>query len=231
MAKTKLSILIPAYMEAENLRMLLPRIHDAVKPLHISYEVIVVDTESPMDDTSAVCRKNKVKYINRKYGNTYGSAIKTAIERCSGASSVFMDGDGSHTPEFIVKLYNARGKADVVIASRYINGGATDNSKALILMSKVVNLFYSVILNLDCKDVSNSFKLYCTDDLKSLSLKCSNFDIVEEILYKLKKNNRGLRILEIPFSFKERMFGHTKRNLFKFIFTYFITLLRLRFGK
>jgi dolichol-phosphate mannosyltransferase len=63
----------------------------------------------------------------------------------------------------------------------------TDNNRILILMSWVVNIVYSIVLNLRCKDVSNSFKLYRGDLLRNLNLYCNNFDIVEELLFKLKK--------------------------------------------
>lgn len=229
-AKVKLSVVIPAYLEEENLRIILPRIVAVLKGLKISWEVLVVDTMTPMDGTAAVCKSSGVIYCPRVGGNRYGDAVRTGIAKAQGEFVVFMDADGSHSPEFIEKLYEHSGKNDVVIASRYINGGRTDNSRLLVLMSLMVNVIYSVVLNLRCKDVSNSFKLYRSEHLKKILLKCSNFDIVEEILFKLHRNNHNLRILEIPFSFKERMFGHTKRNLVIFVITYVLTILRLRFS-
>jgi dolichol-phosphate mannosyltransferase len=111
-----------------------------------------------------------------------------------------------------------------------VEGGFTENSKVLILMSLIVNIGYRVVLGLKCKDVSNSFKLYPGKELRSLKLKCSNFDIVEEILFKMVRTNPRFKLTEVPFSFKKRMFGETKRNLFVFIFTYIVTLIRLRFS-
>jgi dolichol-phosphate mannosyltransferase len=140
-----------------------------------------------------------------------------------------MDSDGSHPPSFIKEIFAQKDESRIVIASRYIKGGHTENSKALILMSKLVNLGYAIVLGIKCKDISNSFKLYPGDKLKNLKLKCQNFDIVEEILYQLIKQNKSLNILEIPFTFKERMMGTTKRNLISFAFSYFFTLMRLRF--
>jgi dolichol-phosphate mannosyltransferase len=96
-------------------------------------------------------------------------------------------------------------------------------------MSKIVNWGYSFVLNIKCKDVSNSYRLYDSAQLQALKLKCDNFDIVEEILFKLIRNNKSLKMKEVPFSFKQRMFGETKRNLPQFIFTYVFTLIRLRF--
>lgn len=222
---------MPAYLEEENLRLLLPRIQSVVKEISSSSEIIVVDTQLPMDGTQQACEENAVQYFNRTGANTYGAAIRTGIEKAKGKKIIFMDADGSHYPEFIKKLYQEKERADIVIASRYIKGGHTENSPILILMSKVVNWGYAFVLNIKCKDVSNSFKLYDGSLLKPLSLKCENFDVVEEILYKILKNNPQLKILELPFSFKQRMFGETKRNLPKFIVTYVFTLIRLRFGK
>ena len=226
-----LSVVLPAYKEEKNLELILPQINSVLNRLGITYEVLIIDTMEKMDDTKKVCELNNVRYYNRTGGNNYGDAIRTGIELVQSKYTIFMDADGSHDPEFIEKLFANKEGKDVVIASRYVEGGGTDNSKILILMSFVVNFLYSLILNLKCKDVSNSFKLYRTSDLKDLTLYCNNFDIVEEILFKLKKKKGNLKIKEIPFLFKKRMFGNTKRNLFLFIFTYVITLLKLRFGK
>lgn len=223
------SIVMPAYLEEENLRLLLPRINNVGKELSNNFEVIVVDTESSMDGTPSACAENNVTYINRTGGNTYGAAIRSGINHATGKKLIFMDADGSHHPEFIKTLYAEKDSHDIVIASRYIEGGHTENSQILVFMSKVVNWGYSFVLNIKCKDVSNSFKLYDTRLLKEISLKCENFDIVEEILYKIIKRNPNLRIKELPFSFKQRMFGETKRNLPKFVITYIFTLIRLRF--
>lgn len=226
-----LSVVLPAYMEEENLRQLLPRLKALMDSLGVVGEIVVIDTLLPMDNTREVCEHNGVRYANRQGGNFFGDAVRTGIREAQGEYVVFMDADGSHPPEFIRNLWKVKDDADVVIASRYTEGGATDNSRALVLMSLVVNLVYSLVLGLNCKDVSNSFKLYRGAMLKELTLNCNNFDIVEEILYKIKCNHRDLRIRELPFTFKKRMFGTTKRNLFVFVFSFVVTLLKLKFGR
>jgi len=227
----KTSIIIPSYLEEENLRIIIPRLKNEMQKLGDDYEILIVDTMRPMDATEDVCRSNNVICLNRKNGNHYGDAVRTGLENARGEYIIIMDADGSHSPEFISNLYHYKNNYDVVIASRYVDGGATDNNRILILTSWMVNVIYSVVLNLKCKDVSNSFKLYRGNLIKNLDLCCDNFDIVEEILYKLKKMKKGLKIKEIPFSFKKRMFGETKRNLFCFMLTYIFTLFKLRFGK
>lgn len=227
----RLSIIIPSYLEEENLRIIIPRLKNEMQKLGEDYEVLIVDTMHPMDHTEEVCRNNNIVYLNRKKGNHYGNAIRTGLENAKGEYIIFMDADGSHSPEFISKLYQYKNDYDVVIASRYVAGGATDNSSILLIMSWVVNVIYSVVLNLKCRDISNSFKLYRGNLLININLYCNNFDIIEEILFKLTKINPDIKIKEVPFSFKKRMFGETKRNLYFFMLTYIFTLLKLRFGK
>lgn len=231
MENKELSIIIPAYLEEENLRIILPRLHAVLVDLGVEYEILVIDTMAAMDNTIIVCKENGAVYINRQGGNNYGDAIKTGIINSHGQYTIFMDADGSHAPEFIKELYQHKDNFDVVAASRYIEGGNTDNSRMLIFMSLVVNKMYSLVLGIKCKDVSNSFKLYKTAEIKALKLKCNNFDIVEEILFKLKKQKGNLRIKELPFVFKKRMFGNTKRNLVLFICSYLVTIIKLRFSK
>lgn len=226
-----LSVIIPVYLEEENLCIILPRLKSVLSALKTKFEINVIDTLEPMDNSKAVCQVNGANYFNRENSNYYGDAVRTGIKYARGKFVIFMDGDGSHTPEFIPQLIKYKEDFDVVIASRYIKGGATDNNKTLILLSKIVNFLYALILKLECKDVSNSFKLYRAGMLKKLDLYLNNFDIIEEILFKMKKNNKHLKIKEVPYTFKQRMFGHTKRNLLIFAFSYLFSLLRLKFGK
>jgi len=224
------SIVLPAYQEARNLELLLPKIQSEMRKLGIAHEILVVDTPAPMDDTAAVCRTLGVRYVNRLPGTVFGDAVRTGIREASGRKIHFMDADGSHSPEFIPQMISRAGDCDVVIASRYISGGATENNPLLIVMSRFLNVTNSIILGLPVRDVSNSFKIYPAQMLKSLQLRCDNFDIIEEILFKLKRAHPQLRILEIPYTFRKRVFGKTKRNLVVFMLTYLITILRLRFS-
>ncbi len=231
MPEFDLSVIIPAYLEEENLRIILPRLKSVLDTLSIKYEINVIDTMASKDNSREVCLANNVNYRSREKSDFYGDAVRTGIKYAQGQKIIFMDADGSHTPEFIPRLMEYSRDFDVVIASRYIAGGMTDNSFVLILMSKIVNIVYSKVLNLQCQDVSNSFKLYQAERLKNLHLYSNNFDIVEEILFKLKKQKPDLTIKEIPYTFKERMFGHTKRNLIVFAFSYIYSLIKLKYGK
>lgn len=227
MKEFKLSVLLPCYQEEENLRVLIPRLTKVLEPYN--YEILIIDTNNILDGTKKFCDQQsneKVLYINREPENYYGDAVRTGIKYSTGNYIIFMDADGSHSPEFISTMLEQKDEFDLIIASRYVEGGYTENNKILVLMSRVVNILYRFVIGIQCNDVSNSFRLYHADQLKKLSFNCKNFDIVEEILFKLVRNNNGFKLKEIPYSFKQRLFGSTKRNMLVFIYSYLKTLVK-----
>jgi dolichol-phosphate mannosyltransferase len=222
-----LSIVLPAYHEAENLQELLPRLNHVMSQIGQPYEILVIDPIAKTDNTDEVCRANNCTYINRKNGNDYGDAIRTGIQKASKNFLVFMDADGSHNPDDIIKFYKEIDSCDLVIGSRYITGGNSYNGFILKLMSYMLNVTYRFFFKIKAKDISNSFRMYRTEQLKTLTLECSNFDIVEEILIKLALRFHPFTILEIPVFFDRRKYGESKRDLCKFILTYIATIRRL----
>lgn len=222
-----LSVVIPSYLEEENLRIILPRLVEVLRGWGRPFEILVVDTPQPLDDTRKVCEASGVSYVPREGGDRYADAVRTGIARARGAWILFMDADGSHAPEYVPRLLEHAGESDVVAASRYVPGGGTENPAILIWMSWVLNLVYRHVLGIPCRDVSNSFKLYRAERLKALTLVCSHFDVIEEILVKLSLVPPRLRVVEVPFVFKARMFGSTKRDLVTFMFSFAVTLGRL----
>mgnify|MGYP007056182815 FL=1 len=78
------------------------------------------------------------------------------------------------------------------------------------------------------KDVSDSYRMYRTEQTQALVLECDNFDIVEEILIKLSMSRQPYDIREVPIYFEERKAGVSKRKLGKFILSYLATMRRLK---
>ncbi len=219
----ELSIVLPAYKEAEALSKLLPVLKSRAAELTGAYEILVVDSQQPLDATEDVCRANAVRHLFRRYGNLYGDAVRTGIEEAAGRYIVFVDADGSHNPAHLKLLWEQRERYDVVIGSRYVAGGHTENPAILIFMSWVVNVVFRLVFQLHCKDVSNSFRLYRAELLKPLHLQCHHFDIVEELLILLSDR----RIVEVPVTFERRKAGESKRKLLLFAIGYVWTLIRL----
>jgi dolichol-phosphate mannosyltransferase len=225
MFKYDLTIIIPSLNESDNLKKLIPEIKSEIGK-KFTYEIFIIDGINKDNKTFKITKKNSIRYLNRIRNNDYGNAVRLGIKKSTGKYILFMDGDYSHNPKFILKLYENK-LYDVVIASRYVLGGKTDNNLLSEILSRFLNKFYNIILNLELEDVSNSFKLYNTKMIKRLHLSCNHFDIIEEIIFKLKKNNNEIKFLEIPYHFKQRKFGKSKRNFFVII-AYLFSILKLR---
>jgi len=228
MFKYDLTIIIPSLSESDNLKKIIPEIKSKIGK-KFSYEILIIDGMIKDNKTLQIAKKNSIKYLNRIKNNNYGNAVRLGITKAAGKHILFMDGDFSHNPKFILKLYKNR-HYDVVIASRYVRGGKTDNSFLSETLSRFLNKFYNIILNLELKDVSNSYKLYNTRMIKRLKLSCNHFDIIEEIIFKLKKNNNKIKFLEIPYHFRQRKFGKSKRNFFV-ISAYLFSIIKLRISE
>ena len=224
----ELSITIAAYKEGEALAKLLPAIKAAAQALTENYEVLVVDTQEPMDDTAAVCALNGVRHVFRRGGNSYGDALRTIIEEARGEFLLNLDGDGSHNPCYFASMWAARSEFDIVIGSRYARGGHTENPLVLIWMSYIVNLTFRILFSIHAKDVTNSFRLYRRQLLSHLQLSSHDFDILEELLIKASLARPPARIGEVPVTFERRKAGESKRNLVRFALGYLKTLKRLR---
>ena len=223
-----LTVFIPAYREAENLVDLLPQIKAAASTLTQDYEVLIVDTQTDIDDTREVCARIGVRHVNRMHGNLYGDAIRTAIAQARGTYVICMDADGSHSPTYFASMWAQRETSDIVIGSRYAPGGQTDNPAILIAMSYIVNLTFRLAFSLRAKDVTNSFRLYRRAILTPMQLQSNDFDILEEILIKAVTHDPPAKITEVPVTFARRKAGESKRKLIQFAFGYLKTLRKLR---
>ncbi len=226
----QLSVVIAAYAEADNLRELLPVLTSVTSRLTNSAEILVIDSHTPVDDTKQVCDRMGVTWIPRELGNNYGDAIRTGIRASRGEYILTMDADGSHNPRFIPALWEKRLVADVVIASRYIPGGATDNPWLLVSLSRLLNVLFEHLVGTPVLDVSNSFRLYRGDLLRGQRLDGLHFDILEEALVKIVYADlpRPARIIELPYHFEQRKHGKSKRNLFVFGLRYITAMYHLR---
>jgi dolichol-phosphate mannosyltransferase len=225
----KLSIVLPSYKEAENLEILLPLIIQTLQG-QVEFEICVIDTQFPMDNTKEICEKfERIRYINREGGNYYGDAIRTGFREAAGEYIVVMDSDGSHHPKYILTMLPLLNEgAAVVIGSRYCKGGDSENNFSLRFLSKIVNLLYSVLFGLKIKDVSNSFRGYQSAIVKSLKLECNNFDIVEEILIKIITSKKDILLQEIPVLFEKRKTGKSKRRFIVFAISYFWSIIKIK---
>ncbi len=223
----EISILLLAYQEADNLKILLPKIINIMKDMKVEYEIIVVDSDTVLDKTPDICKEYGARYIPQEEKH-YGGAFRTGIKYADGKRTVVLDSDGSHDPSVIPQLYQKSLEGyDIVIGSRYCKGGKTNDAITSRIMSKILNTIMRIIIDVKAKDISTSFRIYMTDQLKSVKLGCENYDILQEVILKIKLNTVGFKIGEVPILFAKRVYGESKRHLLKFICSYILTVFKL----
>ena len=227
-----ISLVILAYKEEDNLRALFPDIIKELEECGEPYEILIIDSEEPLDNTEEVCKEYGARYINQEEP-FFGGAFRTGKKHAKKDKFLIMDADGSHPPKYIKDIYKmfVGGGYDIVIGSRYVDGGVSNDTFASKTMSHVLNLAYRTVIGVKARDLSTDYRMYHTADLKRVKLKCLNYDVLEEVLMKIKilKEREGneLMIGEVPISFDKRRYGESKRRLLPFIISYAKTLLYL----
>ncbi len=219
----ELSVVIPAWNEADNLCKLIPQLHQVLAGLGCKYEIIVVDNHSA-DSTEQVCTAADAVVVYQTERG-YGGALWAGFAQARGEYILTMDADLSHLPDFIPRMWNHRNDAEVVIASRYVEGGSAEYPGYRHALSIILNTVYTRLLSLPVKDISSGFRLYHTATLRELDLESNDFDALEEIL--IKCYARGCGIAEIPFRFVPRDQGKSKVKLLQFGIAYLKTLVRM----
>ncbi|MEM2062124.1 MAG: glycosyltransferase family 2 protein [Candidatus Nitrosocaldus sp.] len=217
-----LSIIIPTYNEAENIPNLLRSIRDGLhtflKQLNVMAEIIIVDDDSP-DGTADVVEQHS-KHIasegrfNIKVLRRYGrrgllSAVLDGLKAAKGSNVVVMDADLSHPPALIPAMLDEliQDRCDLVIASRYVDGGSVENwSMKRKALSVSANMIARMILNLNVKDAVSGFFACKRWVLEGIEFTTSGYKILLEVLVKV--NN--IRVKEIPYTFVNRSHGKSK---------------------
>lgn len=219
----ELSIIIPTINEGENIGVLIPKIKDILFKLGLDFEIIVIDGGSGDDTVYKAKTARAIVQVQENPG--YGNSLKEGFSLAKGDYIVTMDGDFSHKPSVIIDLWKHRKQADIIIASRYVDGGKADISIVRRLLSVLLNKFFSFGLSVPLRDLSSGFRLYNRATLKEIEISGENFDALQEILVKAYSNGRNIK--EIPFYYKQRKSGRSKLRLIKFGNSYIKTFYKL----
>jgi dolichol-phosphate mannosyltransferase len=231
----KTLIIIPTYNEYDNLRPLL----DSIYTFAPASDILIVDDSSPdgtgqlADEIAAENRQVHVMHRAGKLGlgTAYIAGFKYAVEHQYDAAFE-MDADFSHDPCYLPDFLNAIESADLVIGSRYVEGGGTPNWSPLRrFISGGGNIFARFMLGIPIHDCTAGFRCYRREVLESIDLdtiESQGYAFQVELAYRVYKHN--FKIVETPIIFKDRRVGKSKmsRAIFLEGFTW---VIRERFGK
>jgi glycosyltransferase involved in cell wall biosynthesis len=212
----KLSIILPAYNEEENLCRVDAELMPTLNSIGLDYEIIVVDdgsTDNTIEIAEKLASRNKRIFVARHEQNMgLGAAIQTGIKKATGDLLITLDSDFTFHPKQIPALLERfkMGDADCVIGSPSLFASKEMIPFYRVFLSKSVNSIYAIILGKKLTAISPIFRLYKTQQLKELELSSYGFDINAEILFKLLKKNRS--VVEIPASLTVRIHGKSKLN-------------------
>lgn len=226
-----LTVLIPVYNEVRTFMMLLER----VREIDIKKEIVLVDDYST-DGTRELLREQvegkfpdvKVFYHDKNRGK--GAALRTAIAQGTGDYMIVQDADLEYDPREYYTLLEPilDGRADVVFGSRFLGGGA---HRVHLYWHRLGNGFLTMLSNmcsnLNLTDMEVCYKVFKSDILKSLNLKCDRFDFEPEVTAKVAK--KGCRIYEVPISYSGRDYSEGKKIGWKDGVQAIWTIIKYRF--
>jgi dolichol-phosphate mannosyltransferase len=222
-------VIVPTYNERDNLPEIVAAVHEHLPEA----DLLVVDDNSP-DGTGAVAdelaaRDNKVHVLHRAGKQGLGTAYVAGFKWALGRDYQFlfeMDCDFSHDPKYLpIMLARARAGADLVLGSRYVDGGGTVNWGPMRkLISRGGSFYARTILGIDVRDVTGGFKCFRRATLEALeldSVSAQGYGFQIEMTYRTIQ--RGMRVEEVPIVFVDRRVGQSKMS--KKIFLEALTLV------
>jgi len=214
-----ISIIIPTYNEAGNIGNLLKQINYYLKK--INHEIIIVDDNSPdktWEIAANIARKNKnIQVIRRINERGLTSAFNYGIGLSRGQVIGWLDADLSHPPRLLRVMLKQLQKYDVVIASRYVDGGSDQRKEYFaVWFSKIINKMSQILLFNDITDYTSGYILVKKTWIKNYRLKGDYGEYFIDLIFNLKKN--GAKIKEIGYINYSRIHGTSKTaiNIFDF---------------
>jgi dolichol-phosphate mannosyltransferase len=214
----RILVSLATYNERDNLAALVREVRAALP----TADVLVIDDNSPdgtgklADDLAAADPHVRVEHRSGKLG--LGTAILQAMRYAMDHGYdllVNMDADFSHHPRYLPALVAGMDRHDVMIGSRYVAGGGSENwPLKRRLMSRGVNALVRLLMRVPAHDCSGAFRCYRVSKLRAAHLErviSRGYSFQQEVLYRCRK--AGCRMGETPIVFADRRAGSSKVNL------------------
>jgi glycosyltransferase involved in cell wall biosynthesis len=224
----KLSVVIPVFNEADNIREILKR----VKATKLASQIVVVDdgsSDGTRDLLTNLDGKASVHVILHVKNQGKGAAVRTGIQAATGDVILIQDADLEYHPSdypALLKPIND-GIADVVYGSRFLGGPRRAvmfwHMIANQMLTFMTNILYDAILS----DMETGYKVFRREVFDGLNLRASRFDFEPEITAKVLKRHH--RIYEVPISFNPRDYSEGKKIKLRDAFVAVWTLLKYKF--
>ncbi len=230
----KLSVVIAAYNERENVLPLTRRLVDTLRAMpSVSWELVFVvegtdGTREALETFRGEVPSLRVLWAREPAG--LGAAFRKGFAAVSADSDlvVTMDADLNHQPEEIPRLVEAsiRTGADVLIGSRFVPGGRIEGTPAWKrLLSGSMNVAMRFLWGLPVRDKTSGYRVYRASALRTLQHRLDDFAFLPELL--IQAHRQGLRLAEEPILFRYRVHGVSKMGILKTSRSY-LSLLRSR---
>ena len=221
----ELSFVIPVLNEAPALAAVIVSLKEAAARLGTTCEALVIDGGSA-DGSPEEARRAGARVLEDRGG--YAASVLHGLREARGEFVLVLDGDGSHNPAQLPGLWSKRLQADLVIGSRFIEGGSTDVALTRLILTRVLNLFFWAVLRMPARDCSSGYRLYRRSLLEGLELTAKGFEFQQDILLALLE--KGARVEESPISYRWRKAGDSKARPLALAWALAKILLRRRFG-
>ena len=210
-------VIIPTYNELDALPLILSRVQNSVPTV----EILIVDDNSP-DGTGGIAdqwvSENPGIHVMHRLGKgglgaAYLAGFAWGLQQGFDVL-VEMDADGSHQPEQLPSLLAALEYSDLVLGSRWVKGGGTENwSKNRELLSKGGNYYTKVMLGINIDDSTGGYRAFKASVLRSLDLHevaSQGYCFQVDLAWRAKQ--RGFVVTEVPITFVERQVGSSKMS-------------------
>jgi dolichol-phosphate mannosyltransferase len=212
-------VIIPTYNERDNLLTIVSRVDDSTPDAH----VLIVDDGSPdgtgeLADELALADPDRIHVMHRTSKDGLGAAYLAGF--AWGLSRQYtvlveMDADGSHAPEELHRLLDEiDAGADLVIGSRYVDGGQVRNwPRRRLVLSRTANGYSRILLGVDIHDITAGYRAYRREVLEKIDLAdvdSKGYGFQVDLTW--RSINAGFTVVEVPITFTEREHGVSKMD-------------------
>ncbi len=213
----RILVIIPTFNEIDTIAPIVARVRASVA----SADILIVDDNSPDgtgdradelasgDDQVRVMHRLGKEGLGAAYLAGFGWALQEGYDVV-----VEMDADGSHQPEQLPLLLDALRDADLVLGSRWVQGGQVENwSKSRELLSRGGSLYSRILLGIPIHDNTGGYRAFRAETLRQLDLhEVASQGYCFQVDLAWRATQRKLKVREVPITFVERTAGTSKMS-------------------